>query len=104
MEGLIEQFQTLFDLTALLAALVVGYIIKHTAGSDRVTRFIPLVCAVVGIVVVCIGDASGGALNVESVIGGAISGLSATGFYEAFTNLVEGPKGGDGGYKIETTD
>lgn len=70
---------------ALVAALCVGFIIKHAVPSDAINRFIPLIAAVVGIVV--IGLSSG--WTVEGVVAGMVSGLASTGLYEAFAQFIE---------------
>lgn len=70
---------------ALVAALCVGFIIKHLIPSDKVNNFIPLVAAVVGIVV--IGLSQG--WTVEGVVAGMVSGLASTGLYEAFAQIIK---------------
>lgn len=89
-------FTVIFEWTniaALLAALVVGYIIKHAVKKERVNDFIPLICALVGIIVVLAVDIPTGECSVYSVIIGAISGIAATGVYEAFANFIENKNG-----------
>lgn len=65
--------------------LCVGYILKNVIPSEKVNRFIPLIMGVIGV-----------ALNTwinldftpEILLGGLLSGLSSTGLYEAFKNLI----------------
>lgn len=65
--------------------LCVGYILKNVVPNERVNRFIPLIMGVLGV-----------ALNAwinlnftpEILLGGLLSGLSSTGLYEAFKNLI----------------
>ena len=64
----------------------VGYIIKHLIPSDNINRFIPLIAGVLGV-----------GLNVWLqmsvtplvVLTGLVSGLSSTGMYEAFEQLIK---------------
>ena len=64
----------------------VGYIIKHLIPSDKINRFIPLIAGVLGV-----------GLNVWLqmsvtplvVLTGLVSGLSSTGMYEAFEQLIK---------------
>lgn len=65
--------------------LCVGYILKNVVPIKMVNRFIPLIMGVLGV-----------ALNAwinldftpEILLGGLLSGLSSTGLYEAFKNLI----------------
>lgn len=65
--------------------LCVGYVIKNVITTDVINKYIPLIMAVLGII-----------LNVwlnmgftpEILLSGMISGLSSTGLYEAFKNLI----------------
>lgn len=82
------------NVAALLGAWAIGYVIKHAVNRESVDRFIPLICMLVGIVVVVCGDYADGVFNVDSIVMGAISGLSATGLYEAIKNIIE--KAGSG--------
>lgn len=67
--------------------LCVGYIIKNMIPSDKINRFIPLIMGILGV-----------ALNVwvnmdftaEILLAGLFSGLSSTGLYELFRNLIGG--------------
>lgn len=88
-------FTVIFEWTniaALLMALVVGYIIKHAIKNERVNDFIPLICALVGVIIVLAVDIPTGEFTVYSVVIGAISGIAATGVYEAFANFIEKDK------------
>ena len=74
---------------ALAGALAVGYILKNLVPSDGINRFIPMVSAGVGILITI---AVSGFVSAEVVVGGAISGLAATGLYEAFDNFLNTDK------------
>ncbi|MBQ1230744.1 MAG: holin [Clostridia bacterium] len=72
-------------LMVLGICLCVGYIIKNLVPNDKINRFIPLIMGVLGI-----------ALNVwlertltpKTVLGGLVSGLASTGFYEMFKHFI----------------
>lgn len=83
------------NVAALVLALCVGYVIKHAVKSERLDDFIPLICAAVGIAVVASTDAASGALTIYSIVIGAMSGLAATGLYEAFANMLGGMSKGE---------
>lgn len=66
--------------------LCVGYVIKNVIVTDSINKYIPLIMAVLGVV-----------LNIwinmnftpEILLGGMFSGLSSTGLYEAFKQLIK---------------
>lgn len=70
--------------------LCVGYILKNAVRTDKINPFIPLIMGVLGL-----------ALNIwmsaeftpAVVLGGLFSGLSSTGLYELFHQLIN--RGGD---------
>lgn len=83
------------DLTFLSSAVVpvvvgiclcVGYIIKNCIPQIS-NNSIPLILASIGLV---INIWVVGAINPTVILGGLISGLSATGLYEAFRNIING--------------
>lgn len=65
--------------------LCVGYVLKNVITTDVINKYIPAIMGVLGVV-----------LNIwlnmnftpEILLGGLISGLSSTGLYEAFKNIV----------------
>ena len=77
---------------ALGLALVIGFLVKYAIKNEKINRFIPIICAVVGVVVVACVDVPTGAFGVVSILQGSISGLAATGLFEAFRNIFNIPK------------
>lgn len=78
-----------FVLVVLVACLVVGYIIKHATFFKWISNDdIPVILAVVGAILNIV--VSG--FSVESVVYGAVMGLSSTGLHQAFKKFVEGNK------------
>lgn len=69
--------------------LCVGYVLHTLVPSEAVNRFIPLTVAVLGAVASCLLS---GAVSVELVVAGMVSGLASTGLYEAFDQIIN--KGG----------
>lgn len=75
-----------FVLIVIGMCLGVGYVIKHLIPTDKFNKFIPLVMAVLGIAInIWVNK---GTIIPEVVLGGMISGLASTSFYEAFRNLI----------------
>ena len=77
---------------ALGIALVIGFLIKYAIKNPKINRFIPIICAVVGLVTIMCVDIPNGTYGVGSVLQGLISGLAATGLFEAFRNIFNIPK------------
>lgn len=65
--------------------LCVGYILKNVVPNERVNRFIPLIMGVLG---VALNSWINLNFTPEILLGGLLSGLSSTGLYEAFKNLI----------------
>lgn len=66
-------------------ALCIGFVIKYAIPSDVVNKFIPLVSAIIG---VAISFWMAGTFDPETLLSGLVSGLAATGLYEAFRQLI----------------
>lgn len=73
-----------FVLVVLVDCLVVGYIIKHTFDFID-NKYIPTILAVLGAVL----NAIVSGVSVETIVYGALMGLSSTGMHQAFTKFVE---------------
>ena len=75
-----------FVMVVVVACLVIGYIIKHATFFKWLNNDnIPVILAVVGAVL----NAVVSGLSVESVVYGAVMGLSSTGLHQAFGRFVE---------------
>lgn len=68
-------------------ALCIGFIIKYAVPSDTINRFIPVISAFIGVLVSWWVAA---AMTPEILLGGLVSGLAATGLYEAFRQFIDG--------------
>ena len=80
--------------------LLVGYGIKTAIPAIK-NRYIPLAALTMGTIIAILINMSSG-INAEVILGGMISGLASTGFYEMLRNLLkkdgkketeEGPEG-----------
>lgn len=83
----ISYLNELISPVALGIALVIGFLIKYVINNDRLNQFIPIICAVIGLVIVLCVDIPAGSFTVGSILQGLISGLAATGLFEAFRNM-----------------
>ena len=68
------------------AALVIGFLIKHAIPAIP-NRFIPLICAVIGLGVNIWVNLS---VSPEILVTGLVSGVAATGMFEMVRNLIGG--------------
>lgn len=66
--------------------LIVGYIIKHWV-KDADNKIIPTVVTAVGIVAAT--AMNWGAVTLEVIVGGAVSGLASTGLHQLFKQWIE---------------
>lgn len=82
----ITLFTTLISPLITISCLVLGYILKNAVKTDKINPFIPLILGATGII--C-NIWSLGAFSFDIVLSGAVSGLAATGLYEAFKNMIE---------------
>ncbi|MFQ7259547.1 MAG: phage holin family protein [Christensenellales bacterium] len=76
--------------------LCVGYIIKNMIPSDKINRFIPLIMGILGVVLNVWVNMD---FTAEILLAGLFSGLSSTGLYELFRNLIGGSTNGVQRYK-----
>lgn len=75
----------------IAAALVVGYLWKNFFPADN--KWIPLILAALGAVLAAIMQG----VSVESIVAGAISGLTATGLHQTFKQLINSESEEDNG-------
>lgn len=73
-----------FVVVVVVACLIVGYLIKKTFTMIP-NKYIPTILAVLGAVLNFFVSGS----SIESVVYGALMGLSSTGLHQAFTKFVE---------------
>ena len=66
--------------------LCVGYVIKNVITTDAINKYIPLIMAVLGVALNTWINVS---FTPEILLGGMFSGLSSTGLYEVFKQLIK---------------
>lgn len=66
--------------------LCVGYVIKNIIITNRINKYIPLIMAALG---VGLSFWINRALTPEILLSGLFSGLSSTGLYEVFKQLIK---------------
>ena len=84
-----EILSSLISPIIVVACLTLGYVIKHGFQNKTINAFIPLILATVGAVA---NLWYVGAIDLPTLVAGAVSGLAATGLYEGFTNILNLPK------------
>ena len=67
--------------------LIVGYIIKHWL-EDTDNKIIPTVVTLVGVASAV--AMNWGAVTVETIVSGAVSGLASTGLHQLFKQWIDG--------------
>lgn len=76
-----------YVLVVVVACLVVGYCIKHATFLKKIpNNDIPVILAVFGAVL----NAVVSGVSVESIVFGALMGLSSTGLHQQFKAFIEG--------------
>ena len=76
-----------YVLVVVVACLVVGYCIKHATFLKKIPNDdIPVILAVFGAVL----NAVVSGVSVESIVFGALMGLSSTGLHQHFKAFIEG--------------
>ena len=76
-----------YVLVVVVACLVVGYCIKHATFLKKIPNDdIPVILAVFGAVI----NAVVSGVSVESIVFGALMGLSSTGLHQQFKAFIEG--------------
>lgn len=79
-------FLTEFTVPVIVSiCLCVGYIVKNVIPNEDLNRFIPLIMGLLG---VGLNVWIKGAFTAEILLGGLFSGLSSTGLYELFKNVL----------------
>ena len=80
-------FLTEFAIPVIVGiCLCIGFIIKNLIPTEKINKFIPLIVGLVGLIIaIWINKA----ISPVIVLQGLFSGLSSTGLYELFRNLLQ---------------
>ena len=81
----VSVFTEYFVPISAAVCLIIGYIIKQC--TPITNKYIPVILSVVGVVANIFNC---GTFTLEVFIGGAFTGLAATGLHSAFRHLIEG--------------
>lgn len=73
------------SVVTIAICLAIGFVIKYSFKNKKLNQFIPLISAIVGVLVYAW---SVGGLTPEGLAIGLVSGLAATGLYEAVRDLL----------------
>ena len=74
-----------FVVVVIVACLVIGYIIKHATFFKWISNDnIPVILAIFGAIL----NPLVSGLSIESIVYGAVMGLSSTGLHQAFNNFI----------------
>ena len=80
-----ENLQDYIVIIPTLVCLCITYILKHVVAVKAISRFIPLIMGVVGILMNMWLNWN---ITPAILLGGLLSGLASTGLYEAFQNVI----------------
>ncbi len=69
----------------MTACLILGYLIKKSLDFIP-NKYIPLILAITGAVLGCFTQ---GAVSIENIVYGAMTGLASTGLHQSFISMVE---------------
>lgn len=78
-------FNDYISVVTLVICVAVGFIIKYSFKNKKLNQFIPLISGILGVLVYawCMGG-----LSPEGLAIGLVSGLGATGLYEAIRDML----------------
>ncbi len=68
----------------MAACLVAGFVLKKWCPTDN--KWIPTMLVALGAVLGCVAD---GAISLEPIVAGAVTGLASTGLHQAFKQLLK---------------
>ena len=80
----LDLYMGLINGGVMLFCLAIGYIIKTSIPTID-NKYIPLIMGITGIIIAIF---NAGYCNFNILLSGLITGLSSTGLYEAFSNLI----------------
>ena len=80
----LDLYMGLINGGVMLFCLAIGYIIKTSIPTID-NKYIPLIMGITGIIIAIF---NAGYCNFNILLSGLITGLSSTGLYEAFRNLI----------------
>ena len=92
---IVAELTGMLNVPILIRGLLIGFVIKHLVSDEKIqNKYIPVINVVVGAVVgVILAVTAGTAITAETIllaaISGAVSCVSSSGLYDAFSAFVE---------------
>lgn len=92
---IVAELTGMLNIPILILGLLIGFVIKHLVSDETIqNKYIPVINVVVGAIIgVILAVTAGTAITAEAillaVIGGAVSCVSSSGLYDAFSAFVE---------------
>lgn len=92
---IVAELTGMLNIPILILGLLIGFVIKHLVSDEKIqNKYIPVINVIVGAIVgVVLAVTAGTAITAEAillaVIGGAVSCVSSSGLYDAFSAFVE---------------
>lgn len=92
---IVAELTGMLNIPILILGLLIGFVIKHLVSDESIqNKYIPVINVIVGAIVgVILAVTAGTAITAEAVllavIGGAVSCVSSSGLYDAFSAFVE---------------
>ena len=92
---IVAELTGMLNMPLLILGLLIGFVIKHLISDETIqNKYIPVINVIVGAVIGVILAVTGGAVITAetvllAVISGAVSCVSSSGLYDAFSAFVE---------------
>ena len=92
---IVAELTGMLNIPILILGLLIGFVLKHLVSDEAFqNKYIPVVNVIVGAIIgVVLAVTAGTAITAEAillaVIGGAVSCVSSSGLYDAFSAFVE---------------
>ena len=92
---IVAELTGMLNIPILILGLLIGFVIKHLISDETIqNKYIPVINVIVGAVIGVILAVTGGAVITAetvllAVISGAVSCVSSSGLYDAFSAFVE---------------
>ena len=93
---IVAELTGMLNVPVLILGLLIGFVVKHVISDETVqNKWIPVINVIVGAIIGVILCVTGGAaITAEAIllaiISGAVSCVSSSGVYDAFSAFVEG--------------
>lgn len=84
---MLDMFEDYFSLVVVGICMCIGFILKNLVPTDKINKFIPLIMAVLGVVLILWLERW--TFTPDCLLSGLVSGLASTGVYEGYKNIKE---------------